>query len=243
MRAELHRAHILHQRPYRETSRILELFSSCHGRIGVLAKGAMRPRSPLRGVLQPFCPLVVAFSGRGELPTLIAAEADGPVLILSGRRLVSALYLNEILIRIVPRQDPHPLLYDAYRGALAGLRQAPDEEPVLRIFEKRMLQEVGYGLNLDHDVECRAPLAPDRDYYYQCDKGPWRAAPAEAPTVRVKGRTLIALEREVLDDPETLRESKQLMRRVIAAHLGDRPLQSRQLLREQLRATAVNSIA
>lgn len=242
MRADLHRAYILHQRPYRETSRILELLSSCHGRIGVLAKGAMRPRSPLRGVLQPFCPLVVAFAGRGELPTLSAAEADGPVSILSGRRLVSALYLNEILIRILPRQDPHPLLYDAYRDALTGLSEAPDEEPVLRIFEKRLLQQVGYGLNLEHDVDYRAPLAPDRDYYYQCDKGPWRAAPAEASTVRVKGRTLMALEREVLDDPETLRESKQLMRRVLAAHLGDRPLQSRQLFRGRLRRATVTPI-
>lgn len=229
MRAELHSAYVLHRRPYRETSRILELFSLCHGRMGVLAKGAMRPRSPWRGVLQPFGPLLVAFAGRGDLPTLTAAEADGPVAMLTGRRLPSALYLNELLVRMLPRQDPHPLLYAAYQAALDRLARGSEVEPTLRIFEKRLLQELGYGLCLGYDVEERAPLDPDRDYYYQYDKGPWRAAPAGIPTVRVKGRTLIGLEGEVLDDAELLRESKQLMRRVLALYLGDRPLQSREL--------------
>lgn len=236
MRADLHSAYVLHQRAYRETSRILELFSSCHGRIGVLAKGATRPRSPLRGVLQPFSPLMVAFTGRGELPTLTAAEPAGPVSILSGRKLVSALYMNELLLRILPRQDPHPLLFASYRDGIEGLAQpAVEEEPVLRVFEKRLLEQMGYGLVLGHDVDCQAPLDPDRDYFYQCDKGPWRAAPATVSTIRVKGRTLIALRRELLDEPECLRESKQLMRRVLALHLGDRPLHSRELFGEWFR--------
>lgn len=229
MRIELHPAFVLHQRAYRETSLLLEVFSSRYGRMGLIAKGAKRPHSRLRGMLQPFHPLLISWSGRGELGTLTNAEPNGLPMILTGRKLLSGLYLNELLMRLLHRHDAHPALFNGYGEALHRLSGPEAEEPVLRIFEKRLLEEIGYGLVLSHEVDSRAPIEEERDYYYQQDKGPWGTPPLSLPTVKVQGRTLIALAKERLTNPELLRESKALMRFVLKPHLGDKPLSSRAL--------------
>ena len=240
MRVELHRAFVLHQRAYRETSLLLEVFSSRHGRVGLIAQGARRPRSRLRGILQPFYPLLTSWAGRGELGTLTHAEPNGPPFILMGRKLVSGFYLNEVLIRMLHRHDAHPTLFERYCEALYLLSRAEAEEPVLRVFEKRLLEELGYGLVLSHDVDSQAPIEDERDYYYQQDKGPWVTAPPFVPTVKVHGRTLIALAREHLMTSESLRESKVLMRFVLKPHLGDQPLQSRALFTKPPSSTMIS---
>jgi DNA repair protein RecO (recombination protein O) len=229
MRVELHSAFVLHHRPYRETSLLVELFSSLHGRIGLVAKGAKRPRSPLRGVLRTFRPLLVAWSGRGELVTLIAAEPAGEAFELWGRKLLSAFYLNEILMRLLHRNEAYGDLFLDYQNALRGLSGPSGEEPILRIFEKRMLAALGYGLVLDRVVDTRGNLETERYYHYQRDKGPWSVPPQRVATVSVRGKTLLALAKEELEHPEILRESKLLMRFVLRQHLGDKPLASREL--------------
>ncbi len=231
MRIGLHPAFVLHQRAYRESSLLLEVFSSQHGRLGLVAKGARRPHSRLRGILQPFHPLTISWSGRGELHTLTHAELNGAPLILEGRKLLSSLYLNELLMRVLHRHDAHPALFNWYCETLRFLSGPALEEPALRIFEKRLLEELGYGLVLSHDVDSHAPIEGEREYYYQQDKGPRITAPPSVPTVKVQGRTLIALANEHLNDPELLRESKALMRLVLKPHLGNKPLQSRALFR------------
>ncbi|MGH8583175.1 MAG: DNA repair protein RecO [Gammaproteobacteria bacterium] len=232
MRAELHPAFVLHTRTYRETSLLIEVLSSRYGRVGLIAKGANRPRAALRGVLQVFRPLLVAWTGRGDLATLIGAEFDGtPITPLAGRRLLCGFYLNEVLMRVLARHDPHPRLFERYAAAVPALAQVPNEETVLRAFEKHLLQELGYALQLDHEIESNAPIEPDTVYYYQCDKGPWRNAPGAVPTLGVHGRTLLALAAEHWNGPQDLRESKRLMRFALAPHLGDRPLASRALFR------------
>ncbi len=231
MRVELHPAFVIHQRPYRETSLVVEVFSSRQGRVGVVAKGAQRPRSPWRGVLQPFQSLLLAWSGRGEFGTLTHAEQAGFTLPLSGGRILSGFYVNELLTRLLTRSDPHPRLYEAYAEVLTALAGRSGGEPVLRVFEKRLLAEIGYGLVLDRDNDGGAAIEDGRDYYYQIDKGPWRVAPADVVTVKISGGALIALAREALTGREHLRETKALMRFVLGAYLGGRPLASRELFR------------
>jgi DNA repair protein RecO (recombination protein O) len=231
MRVELHPAFVIHQRPYRETSLVLEVFSSRMGRVGLVAKGAHRPRSAWRGVLQPFQGLLLAWSGHGELGTLTHAEHAGFRGPPPGAAMLSGFYVNELLMRLLTRGDPHPRLYEAYAEAVAGLAGPSTDESVLRIFEKRLLAEIGYGLVLDRDNESGSAIEHGRDYYYQVDKGPWRTAPAQIATTKISGGALNALGCETLTGRQHLRETKALMRVVLATYLGGQPLMSRELFR------------
>jgi DNA repair protein RecO (recombination protein O) len=235
MRFQQQPAFILHQRDYSETSLLLEVFAANHGRIGLIAKGARRASSRLRGVLKPFQRLLIGWSGKGELAVLTAAEMDGPGRELEGPALYCGFYMNEVLIRLLHRHDPHGALFEAYQAALSRLRADGFNEPVLRIFEKNLLRELGYGLVLDHDIGDRTPIDAAAMYDYVLDRGPVRLAHPDLnlPTegVRIRGASLVALARESLDDSATLRDAKTLMRAALARHLGDRPLHSRKLFR------------
>ncbi len=250
MRVQQQPGFILHQHPYSETSLLLETFTSEHGRMGLLAKGARRPGNRARGYLKPFQPLVLGWSGRGELPVLTSAEPQEPAQELYGEALYCGFYINELLVRLLHRHDPHPGLYDAYRACLAALypgttnsATAPgvalppasmQSEAVLRLFEKRLLAEIGFGLVLDRDIGDNSPIAADTVYDYVPDHGPVRINPeryARGQGIRVHGASLLALARETLDDPAALRDAKALMRAALARHLGDKPLRSRELFR------------
>jgi DNA repair protein RecO (recombination protein O) len=232
-RVELQPSFVLHQRPYRETSLIVEAFGRDTGRVGILAKGARRPKSAERGMLQPFRPLLLTWSGRGELGLLMGAEPDGYASTLGGASLFSALYMNELLMRLMHRHDPHPELFESYGLALAALADGQTIEAVLRIFEKRLLEAVGYGLILDREIDTGEPVDGDGDYTYQADRGPVRGGSRHAAGVRVSGTTLLCLEREHLDDRKALDEAKRLMRTVLGQYLGDKPLASRSLFRTE----------
>lgn len=232
MREQQQSAFILHRRNYSETSLLLEVYTRRHGRLGLLAKGARRPSSRLRGLLVPFQPLLIGWSGRGELMVLTGAEADGPALELAGRALYCGFYLNELLMRLLHRQDPHEALYDRYAAALAGLHDAAREEEVLRVFEKHLLREIGYGLMLERESGDQ-PIEPEALYDYLPEQGPVRVRHPELNArlqgVRLRGASLLALAAERFDDPVSLREVKALTRAALAPHLGDKPLQSRRL--------------
>ncbi|MEW6330912.1 MAG: DNA repair protein RecO [Pseudomonadota bacterium] len=235
MRFQQQPAFVLHQREYSETSLLLEVFTANHGRIGLIAKGARRAGSRLRGVLKPFQRLLIGWSGKGELAVLTAAEMDGPGFALEGPALYCGFYMNEVLMRLLHRHDPHAGLFDAYQAALPCLRADGLNEPVLRIFEKNLLRELGYGLVLDHDIGDRTLIDAAAMYDYVLDRGPVRLAHPDLnlPTegVRIRGASLVALARESLDDSAALRDAKTLMRAALARHLGDRPLHSRKLFR------------
>lgn len=234
MRVQQQPGFVLHQHPYSETSLLLEIFSADYGRVGLLAKGARRPGNRSRGVLKPFQPLLLGWSGRGELPVLTGAEAQEAALALAGRALYCGFYVNELLVRLLHRHDPHPRLYQAYQECLGGLDAAAGNESILRLFEKRLLQELGYGLVLDRDIGDNSPIAPEAMYDYILDRGPLRLHPqlnTRAEGVRMRGSSLIALARDVIDESAVLRDVKTLMRAALAHHLGDRPLMSRQLFR------------
>ncbi len=231
MRVNQEAAFVLHATHYRETSLLLEIFSRHHGRIGLVARGARRPKSGLRATLSPFIPLVINWSGKGELATLSGAEADANALNLVGEALFCGLYMNELLVRVLHRHDPHELIYDRYVSSLLRLQGTGDVSETLRIFEKHLLQQLGYGLVLEHDVAGNLPIAAEVVYDYLPEHGPVVANVTEVIGVRVHGATLLALAAECITDPGQLQESKQLMRACLAPHLGDRPLHSRKLFR------------
>lgn len=230
MRVELQPAFVLHARDYRNTSALVEAYTAAHGRVGLVARGARSSKSRLRGVLQPFRRLLLSWSGGGELVTLTGAEEVGPFLDLSGERVASGFYLNELLLRLTQRNDPHPEAFAAYGTALQCLVQGADAEAVLRIFEKRLLEGLGYALPLRAAGD--AALEPQRAYVYVPELGPLPAEGCPHQGVPIAGAALLALQEERLERSEELRQCKVLMRTVLARYLGDRPLRSRELFRK-----------
>ena len=226
MRVSLTPIYVIHRRPYSETSAIVEAFTRDHGRIGLLAKGARRPRSRWAGALEPFQTLLASWSGRGALPTLTGLEVVPPRHRLDGALVIAGLYLNELLMRLTTRHDPHPELFEHYATAIGGLATGQSQETTMRVFEKRLLDTIGYGLMTHHDADTGECLVADDDYYYVRDHGPSRQPQAGC---KVSGEVLLALATESLTGEHQLREAKRLMRFVLAPHLGDKPLQTRTL--------------
>ncbi len=223
-------AFLLHAYPYSETSLILEVFAREHGRLALLARGARRPRSALRGVLFAFQPLELGWFGSGEVKTLAKAEWVGGMGLLKGPGLMLGYYLNELLLKLLPREDAHAVLFDAYAAALAALARGATEAAELRRFEKVFLKELGYGLVLDRDAQGR-PVETEARYRYQLERGPV----PEDETVAgqpVSGRTLLALAADDYADPRSLAESKQLMRHLLAHQLAGQTLQTRRVFVE-----------
>jgi len=228
---QLQSGYILHQRAYRDTSLLLEVFTRDHGRLGLVARGARAPRSRIRGLLQPFQPVLLSWSGRGELGTLTgvepAIEAGGMPPRLLGATLYSGFYLNELLMRLLQRHDPHPELFVAYAEALRGLPQAAQRP--LRLFEKQLLESLGYGLLLDHEADSGVPVLADADYVYALESGPVRSQGVNARGLQLSGRSLLSLAAEDLSDVQSLADSKRLMRAALGLYLGGRELKTREV--------------
>jgi len=225
-------AFVLHTHPWRETSLIVEVFARDFGRVGLVAKGARRPLSALRGVIMAFQPLRVDWSGGGEVKTLIRAEWQGGQPLLTGRALMCGYYLNELLVRLTAREDAHPALFDAYAQTLAALVHTTAAAPVLRRFELALLRELGYGVGLDAEADTGEPIDAGRDYVYIIEKGPVQGATAPPGLPTVSGRTLLDLANDDFSRAETVAQSKALLRALINHYLGGQPLQSRRVLKE-----------
>jgi DNA repair protein RecO (recombination protein O) len=227
-------AFVLHAYPYKETSLIVEAFVRERGRVGMVAKGAKRPRSELRGLLQAFQPITLSWAGAAELKTLVKAEWRGGVPLPSGASLLAAFYLNELLLKLLPREDPHPALWDAYEQALTSLAAgegAGAQAVILRRFEVRLLAELGYALSLTTEADTGAAVDPSARYHYAFDAGPRRHAAEPGtrwPTVR--GATLLALAEQRYPDAATAAEAKQLMREVLDHLLESRRIESRRIV-------------
>jgi DNA repair protein RecO (recombination protein O) len=233
-RVEAEAAYVLHAYPYKETSLLVEAFTPRHGRVALVAKGAKRPRSELRGLLQAFQPLTLAWSGRGEVKSLAAAEWRGGLPLLGGPALLCGFYLNELLLKLLPRDDPHEALFAGYEAALAGLARGDEQQALLRAFELRLLAELGYGLQLTHEAQSGEPIAAEASYAYQVERGPVRRAPDDGggPGTTVRGTTLLALASGRFGDARSVAEAKRLMREVLDHHLEQRSLFSRRLVRD-----------
>lgn len=237
-------AYVLHQRAYRDTSAILELFTPEYGRVGVVAKGVRgkKPRWP--GLLQTFQPLLVSWNQGGELGLLTTAEAQGAALTIKPQFIASGFYLNEILLRLLQRHDAQIELFGWYDAVLRELPMLGSNndlsvlEVSLRRFEMRLLAALGYGLVLDYDVHSTLPVQAHQHYLYYLEQGPVLVdesendANAESFGVPVPGHVLLALQADDLSAETTRRGAKHLLRAVLGHYLGSKPLASRQLMQQ-----------
>lgn len=228
-RVSLQPAFILHGRDFSNTSRLLDVFSRDFGRVSLIAKGARTARSKLNGILQPFTSLVVSWSGKGEVQTLTDAETVNNSIVLSGNQVISAYYINELIQRLMTVHDPHPELFDMYCNTLA-LFQKEDVEKVLRRFEKQLLTEIGYGLNLEAESRTGLPVSEQENYYYDIETGPVKVKNTTSiDEYIVSGKTLRDMSDDNYNCEKTRKEAKQLMRIILNHHLGDKPLKTRNL--------------
>ena len=222
-RIQLEPAYVLHSRPFRETSLIVEAFSRGHGRVAVVARGAKSSRSRWRNVLQPFRPLLLGWTQKSDLGTLTAADQVASPPALQGQALYCGLYLNELLMRLLLRGDPHAEVFERYRHALSELASESPPQPLLRLFEKHLLEAIGYAMLLDREADSGVDILPHGWYDYHPQRG---AVAVPGPGKgRISGAALLALHGESLP-AEHLPELRVLMRKVISYHLGDKPLAS-----------------
>ncbi len=227
-------AYVLHSLPFRETSLIVEVFSRDFGRMALLARGARRPRAAIRGLLMGFQPLEIGWAGKGEVLTLMKAEWVGGQPLLGGEALFCGYYLNELLMHLLPREDAHQTLFARYAETLQRLAAHSDaatREGDLRSFEKALLQELGYGLMLEHDA-AGEPIAAEAFYTYRMEQGPVRLAHAEADAQVVRGSSLLDLGAGDFSNPRSRGEAKTLMRTLLSYYLGGQELETRKIFKE-----------
>jgi DNA repair protein RecO (recombination protein O) len=228
MRIESQPAFVLHAQPYRETSLLIEAFTRDHGRIGLVARGVRGTRGqPLRALLQPLQPLQLSWSGRGELSRVDSVEAAGAAFEPQGDALLSTFYVNELLLRLLPRGEAQSTLFWRYTECLSALQGATVAWE-LRRFERDLLVELGYGLRLDVEADGDQPVDPARRYRFDPEGG---AQPVpESMAGSISGASLLALAADRSPDALQLRELRRLMRQVLRHYLGGRELRSWQLL-------------
>lgn len=227
---QLARGFVLHQRPYRNTSQLLECLTERHGRVALIAQGTKRGVPMRRALLQPFTPIVLSWIRRGELGRLTHVEAAGASHDLAAQPLLAGFYANELVLRLLARGDPNDEVFSCYSRCLAELGQRKQVARTLRLFELRLLRTLGYGLELGADADTGEPLRGDALYRVELERGPRLADCADDDTY--SGHELIAMHDETLHDDTTLRAAQRLLGRVLNAYLGDRPLQSRRVLRD-----------
>ncbi|WP_186059079.1 DNA repair protein RecO [Burkholderia gladioli] len=221
---------VLHSYPYRETSLIIDVLTRDHGRVALVAKGAKRPHSALRGVLQTFQPLSLSWSGKSEMRTLTGAEWVGGMLPLGGDALLCGFYVNELLVKFCAREDPFPPLFQHYLVTLARLAHDEPAVQVLRSFERMLLRETGYARALNRTTARRA-VQPEGRYVFDPERGVREASdelPAHWPVVA--GQTLLDMEEDDYHRAQTVAQSKTLMRFLLNTYLGGTPLATRQIL-------------
>jgi len=226
-RVTLEPAWVLHRKPYRDTSELVDLFTRHHGRIAAVSRGSRSRRR--RIPLEPFQPVEVSWVGRGELVTLTMVEPRGPGLAATGRRLLSMFYLNELLLKLTARHDAHPEIFCLYEDSIRSLAAGLDEAPTLRVFERDLLKILGYGLILDRDVDGR-PIESGARYRYRLEDGPERTSPESSSSSCVSGATLIAIRSGRFEAADSLREARVLLTAALDFQLGGRPLRTREVL-------------
>ena len=228
MNLELTCGYLIHSRPFKETSLIVDFFSKEQGRFSAIARGAKRPRSQYKGVLQPFQPLVVAAFGRNDLLTATRIESNGRAWTLTGMSLISGLYLNELLVRLLPRHETNTVIFEQYEAALQALSTGHELSLALRRFEKNLLVELGYGIDFHQDSQGRK-IEPHRKYGFDPNHGLVVLESAQSQTIQ--GQTLLDFEQGQVSE-QGLKELKWMFRRALHGLLGGQPLKTRELARQ-----------
>lgn len=228
----LERAFVLHRRPFRNTSQLVDCLTRAHGRAGLVARGSRRAQSGQRALLQPFVPLRLSWVRRGELGRLIHVEAESASYELRGDRLLAGFYANELVLRLLARGDANSDVFSCYSECLKALAGEVGIARALRLFELALLRALGYGLELERDVQSGEPLQSDWSYVFEAEHGPRRELGTAAGSGAFRGKDLISLREQVLDDSDSLQAAKHLLSRTLNAYLGDRPLKSRNVFRD-----------
>jgi DNA repair protein RecO (recombination protein O) len=224
-------AFVLQQRKYRETSLIIDVLTRDFGRVSLVAKGVRAPKSKTAGLLQLFIPLNISYFGRAELKTLSDVEVSQPFKLINGMALYCGFYINELVVCLLHKYDPHPEVFDYYSECLIGLAEGEYLEAVLRNFELKLMNCSGYGLQLDYDYH-RQPIVTHKKYHYQAGSGL-----VESTDGFFSGKTLLALSAGELSDTQVLSEAKILMRGVINGHLQGKTLKSRAVINKIIAST------
>lgn len=235
MEEGLQRCFVLHRRPYSESSLILDVFSEEYGRLSIISKGARSKRSNLKGVLQAFTPLLMKWSGRGSMRTLRQAETISLAIPLTGINLYSALYINELVVRVIEQETPYPALFLDYLTALTELAQTKNPEPALRRFELALLSSLGYGVDFLHCAGSGEMVSPEMTYRYREQKG-FMASIRHDPLMSFKGDELIAISERRFITSEQLKAAKRFTRIALKPYLGGKPLKSRELFLPRTRS-------
>ena len=234
MRVHEQPAYILHHRPFRDTSQIIDVLTRDYGRLSLMSRGSRGAKSRLKSVLQPFNSLLISWSGKGELPTLTSAEPIlSSVLSLTGKALPSAFYINELLVNLLHKHDVHERVFYLYESVIKLLADKNEIEPVLRLFEKQLLEELGFGLNLSVQAETGLPIISEDTYAYYLEHGPVNVAAIhdEQFITKLPGSSLLALDQNKLDSDQALKDAKRLMRSILNYYLQGKPIKSRELFR------------
>ena len=234
MRIQDQPAYILHHRPFRDTSQILDVITRDYGRLSLMSRGSRGAKSRLKSVLQPFNSLIVGWSGKGEMPTLTAAESQlTNALILKGKALPSAFYINELTMKLLHKHDVHERIYHLYESIIKLLADNHEIEPVLRLFEKQLLEELGFGLNLSVNAETGQPILSNNEYVYYLERGSVNVSSVfdESYILKLSGKSLLDLENNTLDSEQSLKDAKRLMRSILNYYLEGKPIKSRELFR------------
>lgn len=230
MQVDLNPCFLLHQRAYRETSSILDVFSREHGRVNLIARGVKsKSKNNLQGLLQPCQKIMMSWSGKGELPTLNKVETISPITSTTNKSILLGFYMNELIVKLLHKNEAHSELFDNYEITLQHLEANEQEEKTLRLFEKHLLESIGYGLVLNYDLLNDNAIIPDAKYYYSFENGPSATAPEFGEYIHVQGQTLLSIENECFKTETCLNEAKLLMRYIFKIILGQKPLASRQL--------------
>ncbi len=225
-------AFVLQHRRFRETSLIMDVLTRDFGRISVLAKGVRKSRSKTAGLLQPFIPLAISYVGKAELKTLTDVEIIQPYLELQGTAFYSGFYINELIGCFLHKDDPHPEVFNHYGECLISLSDQPKIEAALRNFELHLINNAGYGLQLDHDYHNKRPVDSLKKYQFDVEQGP-----IEAENGQFSGKALCAISAREFSDPQVLIEAKRLMRLVIDIYLQGKPLKSRTIMTKLITQT------
>ncbi len=234
MRIQDQPAYILHHRAFRDTSQILEVITPEYGRLSLMSRGSRGAKSRLKSVLQPFRPLIIGWSGKGEMPTLTSAEAQSvKSLSLTGKALPSAFYINELIIKLFHRHDVNEQIYFLYESIMRLLADKNAIEPVLRLFEKQLLEELGFGLNLSVNAKTGEAILADEEYAYYLEHGPVNSSSVfdESYILKLAGKSLLDFNDNTLDSDQSLKDAKRLMRVVLNYYLEGKPIKSRELFR------------
>ena len=225
-------AYLIHQRPYSETSQIINLFSRHYGRVDAIAKGSKRPKSKFKSFLQPFSPILVSWSGRSQLKTLRSVDiSSGKQSNVSRKHLMSAFYLNELILSFLTTADPYPDLFDAYSLAINNLSNADSSEIILREFEIQLLTEIGYAINFQTEAMSSKKIEPNLSYRFIAEEGFVSSVTSSARDTLIKGSVIQSIDQKDFSQPQTMRAAKRIIRESVKYHLSGKELNTKKVVK------------